>query len=159
MAFQQLGSQRLARRPEPEAVTADEDNVVQYDRVMATKLVLAYAAGLELVHRALPTTTAATAVDLACGPGHYTLCLSRYLGFQKITGIDLSPRMVEAANKNSESRGLRDRASFRVGDVTRLNDLSTGGLGLASFTGAAHHMPNLGVVTANLREMDLDYQP
>jgi ubiquinone/menaquinone biosynthesis C-methylase UbiE len=156
---QQLGSQRLVRRPEPEQVTAAAENVVQYDQVMGTKLVLAYAVGLGLVHRALPATKGATAVDLACGPGHYTLCLSRYLGFQKITGIDLSPRMVEVANKNSESQGLRDSADFRVGDVTRLDDLPAGEFGLASFTDAAHHMPNLGVVTAVFREMDRITRP
>jgi ubiquinone/menaquinone biosynthesis C-methylase UbiE len=156
---QQMGSQRLERCPEPEQITAGADNVVQYDQVMTTKLVLAYAAGLELVHRALPNTKCDSAVDLACGPGHYTLCLSRYLAVEKIVGIDLSAQMVEAANKNSEWQGLRDRADFRVGDVTRLDDMPAGKFGLASFTDAAHHMPNLGVVTAILREMDRITRP
>ncbi len=96
---QQLGPQRLSRRPEPEQVTAGADNVVQYDQVMATKLVLAYGVGLELVYRALPGIKGTSAVDLACGPGHYTLCLCQYLGIHKITGIDLAPRMVAVANR------------------------------------------------------------
>jgi ubiquinone/menaquinone biosynthesis C-methylase UbiE len=156
---QQAGSQRLARCPEPEQVTASVENVVQYNRVMATKLVLAYAIGLELLNRALPAVQGANAVDLACGPGHYTLCLCRYLGVRKITGVDLSPRMVELANKNSESQGLRDRAEFREGDVTCLDGLPTGEFGLASFTDAAHHMPNLGVVANVLQEMDRITRP
>ncbi len=152
---QQMGGQRLGRCPEPDQVTVGSDNVVQYDQVMATKLVLAYAVGLELVHRALPAASKDTsAVDLACGPGHYTLCLCRYLGVRKITGIDLSPRMVEVANKNRDTHGLRGTADFRVGDVTCLSDLPDSEFGLASFTDAAHHMPNLGVVTNVFREMD-----
>jgi ubiquinone/menaquinone biosynthesis C-methylase UbiE len=156
---QQAGRQDLARRPEPDQVTAAADNVVQYDKVMSTKLVLAYAVGLEFVYRALPTVKGDSAVDLACGPGHYTLCLCRYLGVQKITGIDLSPGMVEVANKNAEAQGLGRSADFRVGDVTHLDDLPAGKVGLASFTGAAHHMPSLEIVRAILREMDRITRP
>lgn len=156
---QQLGPQRLSRRPEPEQVTAGADNVVQYDQVMATKLVLAYGVGLELVYRALPGIKGTGAVDLACGPGHYTLCLCQYLGIHKITGIDLAPRMVAVANRNSESRGLQGSASFCEGDVTRLDNLPSDEFGLASFTDAAHHMPNLGIVASVLQEMDRITKP
>lgn len=144
----------MPRRPEPECVTAVTENVAQYDRVMGTKLVLAYAAGLEAIHNSLPNTTDVKAVDLACGPGHFTLCLCRYLGLGRITGIDLSPGMVETATKNCKSQGLAERAGFRVGDVTRLEDVPPGHFGLASFTDAAHHMPSLDVVNSVLREMD-----
>jgi SAM-dependent methyltransferase len=156
---QQIGRQELPRRPELQSVTAAADNVVQYDRVMATKLVLAYAAGLETVHQSLPNADDLNAVDLACGPGHYTLCLCRFLGIRRIIGIDLSPGMVETANKNSESQRLADRALFREGDVTRLADVTDGEFGLSSFTDAAHHMPSLAIVTDIFREMDRITRP
>src|SRR5436305_1108416 len=68
LVAQQCGPQRLGRVPEPSQLTDAPPNVTQYNRVMTTKLVLAYALGLELVHRARPTVGGGSALDLACGP-------------------------------------------------------------------------------------------
>ncbi len=103
LVAQQSGRQVLERKEEPSGVTAAAANVVQYDRVMTTKLAVAYAAGLEVVHRARPPAAdaaAGEAADLACGPGHYTLCLARYMDY-RVTGIDLSPGMVDTATRNA----------------------------------------------------------
>src|SRR5690242_9341347 len=51
MMLMQIGPQRLERIPEPQAITNADENVLQYDKVMQTKLVLAYAAGLQMIHR------------------------------------------------------------------------------------------------------------
>ena len=51
--------------------------------------------------------------DMGCGPGH----VARYLrdaGLTKITGLDLSPCMVE------EARRLNPDIEFRVGDLLAL---------------------------------------
>jgi SAM-dependent methyltransferase len=72
--------------------------------VRAPKLVLAYAAGIQVVYRA-QTDNRGPAIDLACGPGHYTLCLARYLGYDEVTGIDLSAEMVERAPIKSTEPG------------------------------------------------------
>ena len=159
VVMQQAGSQRLERQLEPDQVTDAAENVVQYDRVMTTKLVIAYAAGLTIVHRAQPETGTAEAIDLACGPGHYTLCLAKYLRFQRVTGVDLSPRMVEVAAANAVEQALGDRAQFRQGDVTQLEDVADGHFDLSSFTDAAHHMPDLATVTRVLTEMDRITKP
>lgn len=156
---QTLGSQRLERLPEPSQITVNDENVVQYDQVMTTKLVLAYAAGLAIVHRSRGDASQRTAVDLACGPGHYTLCLARYLGYQRIAGVDLSPRMVEVARKNAASEGLADRVAFRIGDVCRLDAFDAGSVDLTSFTDAAHHMPDIATVGKVLCEMDRITRP
>jgi ubiquinone/menaquinone biosynthesis C-methylase UbiE len=156
---QQTGFQQLPRTPEPTGLTDQPENVVQYNRVMTTKLAIVYAAGLEIVHRARPQVGGGAAVDLACGPGHYTLCLARYLGFDQIEGIDLSSPMVAVANANAAKEQLQDRVRFRVGDVTRLEDIATGVKDLASFTGAAHHLPDLDTVSRVLREMDRITKP
>jgi ubiquinone/menaquinone biosynthesis C-methylase UbiE len=156
---QQAGRQQLPRTPEPTLLTEAADNVVQYDRVMTTKLVIAYAGGLEVIHRARAETAGGTAFDLACGPGHYTLCLSRYLGYDQVVGIDLSAPMVEIARQNAEKQGVPDRVQFRVGDVSRLEDVASETAALASFTDAAHHMPDLGVVRQVLQEMDRITRP
>lgn len=155
---QQVGAQTLARVEEPTSITDAVANVTQYDQVMSTKLVLAYAAGLVIAHRACGEDQLQQAADIACGPGHFTLCLSHYLKCRSITGIDLSPPMVEVANRNAKTRGLGDRVRFEVGDATKLSrDNST--CDLVTFTDAAHHMPDLDTVQAVMREMDRVAKP
>jgi len=156
---QQAGSQSLGRTPEPERVTDAADNVLQYDQVMKSKLALGYAAGIEGVYRARPEGSRGAAVDLACGPGHYTICLARHLDYNMVTGVDLSAPMVDVATQNSSRAGLSDRVVFKHGDATKLDDIGSGELDLASFTGAAHHMPDLETVAGILREMDRITKP
>lgn len=156
---QQLGTQQLERRLEPSSVTDADPNVLQYDRVMGTKLAVVYGAGLTLLHRTIPEHGRQSAIDLACGPGHYTLCLARYLGFKSVIGVDLSPGMASAAAKNAAKYQLQDRVSFRQGDVLRLGDIDAGRFDLASFTGAAHHLPGIDDVAQVLRQMDRIAKP
>ena len=151
---QQLGPQRLGRTPEPEQITDASDHVLQYDQVMTTKLVIAYACGLMLVHRAGTVAKGGLAIDLACGPGHFTLCLARYLGYDKVLGIDLSPPMVAAATQNAVRQDLDERVEFRLGDITNLAQVGSDEFDLASFTSAAHHLPDLATVERVLHEMD-----
>ncbi len=156
---QQTGPQRLERCPEPHQLTDAADNVVQYDQVLTTKLAIAYAVGLEIVHRARSPITAGSAVDLACGPGHYTLCLAQHLRYDAIEGIDLSAPMVETARANADRQGMQNRVRFRTGDVTALSDVPSGSVDLASFTDAAHHLPDLDRVERVLREMERISKP
>ncbi len=157
---QVFGAQKLMRVREPSSVTADYENVVQYDRVMSTKLAINYAIALEVIHRARTITSDAEseAIDLACGPGHFTLCLKKYFGFDKITGVDLSPGMVGVAQKNATSQQLAN-CFFEVGDITNLEKFSDDTFDLTSFTGAAHHMADLSVVGSTLRQMDRITKP
>jgi ubiquinone/menaquinone biosynthesis C-methylase UbiE len=151
---QELSSQSLQRAPEPHAVTDLPEHVVQYDRVMSTKLALTYAFGLEVVHRARPEGRGGLALDLACGPGYFTLSLARFFDYQRVIGIDLSLPMIEAASKNASEQRLRDRTEFRIGDATSLPEVSAGTASLVSFTGAAHQMPDLPTVTRVFEEME-----
>jgi len=156
---QQFGRQQLDRRLEPNQTMDGAENIVQYDRVMITKLAIAYAAGLEIVYRARPDGPTGKAIDLACGPGHYTLCLAKYLAYQEVLGIDLSPGMVKAATKNAVEQGLQSRVTIREGDATNLRDVPDAAFDLASFTDAAHHLPDITAVAAVLREMDRITKP
>jgi len=150
---QSFGTQQLERRPEPSAVTADADHVEQYDRVMTTKLAVAYAVGLEVIYRTRRVPKHGSALDLACGPGHFSLCLAKYLELDSLVGVDLSQRMVKVAGKNARAQGLT-QASFAVADVTDLADYPDGSLDLTTFTDAAHHMPNLDAVRRVIEEAD-----
>jgi ubiquinone/menaquinone biosynthesis C-methylase UbiE len=156
---QQLGSQRLERVPEPSAVTDDAAHVLQYDRVMTTRLALLYACGLEVIHRARPDRAGGAAADIACGPGHFALCLARYLDYEHVTGIDLSPGMVEAARQNAARVGLAPRVRFAVGDALELEGFRHGELDVATFMQAAHHLPDLNSVSRVLRSLDRITRP
>ncbi len=155
----QIGPQVLGRTEEPAVVTQAEDHVCQYDQVMGTKLALSYAAALEAVYRVRQDVGCEAALDLACGPGHYTVCLARYLGYAKVTGIDLSGPMVGVATENAAAEGLEQRVRFRRGDVTQLHQFDQGEWDLVSLTGAAHHMPDLETVGRIVREMDRVAKP
>jgi ubiquinone/menaquinone biosynthesis C-methylase UbiE len=126
---------------------------------MSTSLVMAYAGGLEVLHRARPGSCGGAAIDLACGPGHYTLCLARYFDFDEIVGFDLAPGMIETASANAREQELGGRVRFELTDITRLEGRETNSVALSSFTDAAHHMADLGTVTHVVEEMDRITQP
>ena len=162
MILAQSGLQELARIPEKSSeVTENLDDVLQYDQVMQTALAVACAIGLTVVHRARPLTAGGPtkALDLASGPGLYTLCLQTYLKYGKITGIDLSPNMIDIAEKNAREKNLEARVSFQLGDISNLAQVDSDSFDLTSFTDAAHHMPDLATVGKVLSEMDRVTKP
>ena len=66
-----------------------------------------------------PWIAGAKILDLACGTGYYSRLLLSW-GAEKVVGVDISPKMVEAAQASSQSQGIGDdRLSFHVGDATR----------------------------------------
>jgi ubiquinone/menaquinone biosynthesis C-methylase UbiE len=151
---QKLANQELERVPEPGAATPEGEQVLQYNRAMASKLVLPYVSGLELISLARADGSRDTALDLACGPGHFTLCLARYLDYRSVTGMDISPGMIQAARRNAVTEELSERATFTMGDATRIDHLGDRTVDLTCFTHAAHHMPTLDAVGQVVREMD-----
>lgn len=155
---QSFGSQQLERRPEPEAITAANDNVEQYDRVMSTKLAVAYAVGLEVIYRARQSPAGGASLDLACGPGHFSLCLAKYLELDSLLGLDLSEGMVQVASKNANEQGM-SRATFDLADVTNLSNYNDQQFELTTFTDAAHHMPDLDTVRKVIKEADRVTKP
>jgi ubiquinone/menaquinone biosynthesis C-methylase UbiE len=128
---------------------------------METALAVAYAVGLEAIYRARLSTPlgGSEALDLASGPGLFTLGLHRYLKYSKVTGIDLSEPMVELARQNASEKGLSSQASFRQGDITKIGEIAACTYDLTTFTDAAHHMPDLGSINSILLEMDRVTKP
>ena len=149
----QFMPQSLARQAEPAAVMSDEDSVEQFNEVLGSKLVIAYAGALELIHRAR-RVQGGTAIDLCCGPGHFTLFLAKYLGYDKVIGVDLSGPMIDKARKNAEAWGLADRVSFEVGDALHVTEQRISQFDLVTCNDAAHHMPDLAMVERLLATME-----
>ena len=155
---QSFGAQELERRPEPDTITAADDKVEQYDRVMTTKLAVAYAVGLEVIYRSRQIPRGGSALDLACGPGHFSLCLASHLELDSLLGLDLSRGMIKVAGKNANEQGL-PQASFDLADVTNLSNYDDNQFDLTTFTDAAHHMADLNTVERVIKEADRVTKP
>jgi SAM-dependent methyltransferase len=52
-----------------------------------------------------------TALDIGCGPGHYSVALAR-MGLTSVWGIDFAPAMIELARIKAESAGVGEICRF-----------------------------------------------
>jgi SAM-dependent methyltransferase len=75
-------------------------------------------------------------LDIGCGAGREAIGLARE-GFQ-VVGIDIAPRMVEAARANAQQEGLA--ITFRVQSATDLDE-PPGSFDGAFWTGSYQHVP------------------
>ncbi|MBL0059745.1 MAG: class I SAM-dependent methyltransferase [Elusimicrobia bacterium] len=157
--LQKIYPQRLERTPEPTALTAHEGAVANYDRVLFTKMALLYSAILEFIHRTRPQKSGGDALDIACGPGHLTLALARFMNYSRVTGVDLSEPMIRTAAANAARLGLGDRVSFQSEDATRLDSFPDHRFQLTTFTDASHHLRDLDSVSRVLAAMDRVTRP
>jgi ubiquinone/menaquinone biosynthesis C-methylase UbiE len=153
---QQFRRQQLKRIPEPREEMTHPEQVAQFDRAVTTNLVIPYACALELIHRFRENRPAGggAALDLACGPGNFSLSLLQHLGYHSVTGVDLSPEMVAAARRNAVAAGLAHGNQFLIGNATETSSFGSATMDLTCFTYAAHHLPNRRCVKRVVREMD-----
>jgi SAM-dependent methyltransferase len=98
---------------------------------------MSLAETLDVVVDMAPADSGARWVEIACGPGLIARALAARVG--SVTGVDLTPAMVEKARADADSAGVGN-VSFEVGDATAL------GLPDDSFDGAItrfslHHIP------------------
>jgi ubiquinone/menaquinone biosynthesis C-methylase UbiE len=94
----------------------------------------AFAAMLAEYLEAMRIDEAASVLDLGCGTGLAARAIARRAGFAgRVTGIDLSPQLVQAAQRLAAEEGVAARVAFRAGDTRRL------GLPHASFDAVVAH--------------------
>lgn len=151
---QHAGRQKLERKPEEfSEVTDAENNVVQYDRVMETKLAISYAIAIETVYKARTKPFGGKALDVCCGPGHLAITMARELKLDSLVGVDLSQPMVDCASKNASQKKL-ENVKFEHGDATKLSQFGDGQFDLTTMMDAAHHMPSLEVLGKVFQQLD-----
>ena len=64
-------------------------------------------------------------LDVACGTGGWLIELAQtYQTISQLVGVDISKRMISAANAAAEARQIQDRVTFRVMDALHLVELS-----------------------------------
>lgn len=145
-------SRRLTRTPEPSAVTNDEEDVDDYDRVMSTVMVLPYAITLNYIAQARNHTGAdCKALDICCGPGLFTLLLQQKLDYSEVLGIDLSEGMVKKACANAVATGC-ETTRFQVGSAFGLPHLPSQSFDLITFCNGAHQFDTIEQVQMALAE-------
>jgi len=101
---------------------------------------------LRLLVTASGAGPADTVLDVACGPGLMAAAFARVA--RHVTGIDLTPAMIDRARALVGERGLGN-VTLQVGDVRPL-PYDVGAFSLAVSRFAFHHFPDPGAV---LREM------
>lgn len=95
------------------------------------------------------------AVDLGCGAGHALIQMKR-MGFNRVIGIDISDRMLEAAREVARVHGLTDSIRLLKGDVQNLDMIESGSVDACTALGVIEYLdedgPLLREVNRILRE-------
>jgi SAM-dependent methyltransferase len=87
-------------------------------------------------------------LDVGCGAGREALDLAR-AGF-RVLGLDVAPRMIEAARRRAEAEGLA--VELRVGSVTELT-APPGAFDAVFWAGSYHHVPGQALRIETLRRI------
>ncbi len=85
----------------------------------------------------VPADPKARWLDIACGPGVVSRAVAARVG--TVTGVDLTPAMVEEAERRALEEGI-DNVSFLLGDATAL-DFTDGSFDGALTRFSFHHIP------------------
>lgn len=153
--------QNLERTPEPFTLTEQSQHVDDYSRAIQSVMILPYVLVLDMVHRLFSNSSAnpKAAVDLCCGPGHFTRMISKSLNCNSIIGVDLSEPMLIKAKENSIKERIPDYVQYIKSDVSELTAIASNTKDLVSFMDAAHHMSSLEQVSKTLKEADRIAKP
>lgn len=132
-------------------MTTDHDQkiVAQFTRWAAPFSALDIHAAAEGLRRTLAAARLAPhmrVLDVACGPGIVACAAAAQAGH--VTGLDLTPAMIEQAKARQAREGLANIA-WQVGDATRL-PFADGSFDVALTRYSFHHLP---APIAALREM------
>lgn len=64
--------------------------------------------------------------DLGCGDGRMVIAAVANFKAKKGVGVDLDPVRIKESKEAADKAGVNDKVEFRVGDVLKIDDLSTG---------------------------------
>jgi SAM-dependent methyltransferase len=83
----------------------------------------------------------ARVLEVGSGPGRLAVKLAELAPDVQVTGIDITPEMVERANALAARSGVADRVAFRVGDVAAL-PVADASVDVVVSTFSLHHWQN-----------------
>jgi ubiquinone/menaquinone biosynthesis C-methylase UbiE len=90
-----------------------------------------------------------TVLDVACGPGLLVCAFARVA--RHVTGVDITPAMLEQARKAQQEQGLKN-VSWKQGDVTRL-PYPDGHFSIVSSRFVFHHLEEPLVVLKEMKRV------
>lgn len=149
-----ISKQILERIPEPDLIMISQENVDEFNEIINSNVAVSFCGALELLFKIEALPCSGRVLDLACGPGHFSLFLAKYGNAQKVIGIDLSEQMLEKAQHNAAKMGLSDRVEFILGDITNLHQFENLQFDLITCTNSAHHLPTIASLQKMLCEME-----
>jgi ubiquinone/menaquinone biosynthesis C-methylase UbiE len=121
--------------------TAHDERIVEqftrWARPFSELPVHAEAEGMARTLAAAGITPEATVLDVACGPGIVACAAARRAAH--VTGIDLTPAMIEQARERQRQQQL-ENLEWRLGDATRL-PFADGTFDVVMTRYSFHHMP------------------
>jgi len=121
-------------------------------RSFGASAAMSSAQTLGVLTELVPADPKARWLDVACGPGVVSRALAARVG--TVTGVDLTPAMVEEAERRAHEEGIAN-VSFLLGDATAL-DFTDGSFDGAITRFSFHHIP---VPSRVLAEMDRLVRP
>jgi SAM-dependent methyltransferase len=83
----------------------------------------------------------ARVLEVGSGPGRLAIKLAELAPGVQVTGVDITPEMVERANLLAVGSGMADRVQFRLGDVASL-PFPDASIDVAVSTFSLHHWAN-----------------
>lgn len=92
---------------------------------------------LDLLLELARPTAVDTVLDLACGPGLVACAFARHAG--QVTGLDITPAMIEQAQKRQQEHGLTNLV-WQIGDVLPLS-YADNSFSLVITRYSFHHFP------------------
>jgi SAM-dependent methyltransferase len=125
------------------------DQFTRWARPFAELPVHAEADGMARHLGALALEPQMQALDVACGPGIVACAMAPRAA--QVTGIDLTPAMIEQARLRQQSLGLTN-LEWRVGDATRL-PFADGSFDVVTTRYSFHHMPEPGAALAEMKRV------
>jgi len=100
-------------------VVADPASKDELTRLTIQEQMVTTSMGGVLPEQADPTIFKSI-LDVGCGPGGWLLATAKaYPMISKLTGVDISPRMIAYAQKQAQAEKVNDRVEFHVMDVQR----------------------------------------
>ncbi len=132
---------QVARRPERENMS-DAQSVGAFDAQGAPDGALSapYASNAQFLGALLPP--GGHLLDLGCGSGRFAIYLAGQRPDVTITGLDISPAMIEGGRKNVRDAGLEERVHLRIGDMTSFDHLAPKRVDAVSSVYSLHHLPD-----------------
>ena len=135
-----LSSSILPRRPEPDLVMDDPEQVAAYDEAGSIDGLMASAYLFHSARASQVIRGRGTVLDLGCGPAIQLCQIAQLNPEVQFHGIDLSETMLEKAEANVRELGLKN-LGFSLGDITALGQIPDASADGVISTMALHHLP------------------